>query len=981
MMTSDYDQRLRFQKEIDKNFFVIAPAGVGKTTAIVNRILGIASLPEQEAIEKLSKLVVVTYTNKAAQELKKRAFQVIVEKNFSQRILTALQQGFFGTIHSFCLKLIQEFGRIEGISSNLELITNEDATWGSYWEQVAWDKFCGLEKILRYLSLNKIADFIQRASLDFNPSEQLPQFPELDFSTILNCPPNPRSKGSVEKGQKILRMWLEREKQADLFNSIPKFEKGGKDFQKLWLNSFKPLQDWLGEELIYLTDQIQKDFKLYCKQNNLMTYQHQIDFVCDIMVNPSICKSIRKRDYHVILDEAQDTDFKQFQILVEITRALDAKGNFLKNEEDPIDGPRSGRFCAVGDPQQLIYHDRSNLKKYEWIQNRFFKSGGEKLVFSTTHRCAKKIVHAVNNIGRDLLDGRDHQAAFVQMKTSREETGDVFKVSFQATSNDENAAYEKEAEQLAAFLCKITPSDVKAKSWSEIAVLCPRKEWLSLLSDVFQKVGLRVQNHSSPQMLKQTSDFAWLSGLCWIFAHPEDGFEIVGVLREIFGISDNSLARFCDYGRKLFRIDCFADGSGEVPDVLNLLHDLYKNLANKSLRDAVQYICNEIGLNERLNAIEGKPLNSSRPLLKNFLISVSDAERNGLTLSDWVDHFLKSRDDPLPGFSIEPDALQLLTCQKAKGLEWDAVILPFLYREILEKVVYPTLSRDGEARVMWDKFEKISLTKDVIQNNQRLLYVSLTRARNTLILCHDKLFFNEKPNCFGAWLESENFWNATEEFKLHLGERKQLARDSSTSSEKIFSPNWDIVLNQVDKFPKRFLPHELKNRGNEIHLEEDTYPSSDRAIAIDYGLWWHKLCENLPWNESHSVWDKDFEAILQQCSDISRAKREWELLKISPEIKELLGKVQMVKTEVPIFYHKQTNIIEGVIDFIAYDASAKTWHIWDWKTDRVDNPAELKSIYQLQIQAYADGLESLGYSVATAGVYSTFYGVFQNVLN
>ena len=65
------------------NFSVIAPAGVGKTTAIAQRILQIAK--EDSKISgtgrtpKLPKLVVVTYTRKAADEMRDRARSEIVK--------------------------------------------------------------------------------------------------------------------------------------------------------------------------------------------------------------------------------------------------------------------------------------------------------------------------------------------------------------------------------------------------------------------------------------------------------------------------------------------------------------------------------------------------------------------------------------------------------------------------------------------------------------------------------------------------------------------------------------------------------------------------------------------------------------------------------------------------------------------------------------------------------------------------------------
>ena len=59
---SDAAERQRFIEEHGRNISVIAPAGVGKTYSIVQRILHLAQRPEAEAVDRLSRLVVVTYS-------------------------------------------------------------------------------------------------------------------------------------------------------------------------------------------------------------------------------------------------------------------------------------------------------------------------------------------------------------------------------------------------------------------------------------------------------------------------------------------------------------------------------------------------------------------------------------------------------------------------------------------------------------------------------------------------------------------------------------------------------------------------------------------------------------------------------------------------------------------------------------------------------------------------------------------------------
>src|SRR5438094_5976470 len=104
----DESARSRFASELDRNFSVVASAGSGKTTAITQRVLSIAGSPN--AAEILPCLVVVTFTNRAADEMQQRTRQALLQENLRQEVQTAFNRAFFGTIHSFCIKLMHDFG-------------------------------------------------------------------------------------------------------------------------------------------------------------------------------------------------------------------------------------------------------------------------------------------------------------------------------------------------------------------------------------------------------------------------------------------------------------------------------------------------------------------------------------------------------------------------------------------------------------------------------------------------------------------------------------------------------------------------------------------------------------------------------------------------------------------------------------------------------------------------------------------------------
>lgn len=95
---------------------VLAGAGAGKTRVLTHRV---AHLLEQEHI-KASRILVVTFTNKAAREMKERLANLVGERQ--------TEQLWVGTFHSICARLLrQEISRI-GYTSRYAIYDTDDQT-------------------------------------------------------------------------------------------------------------------------------------------------------------------------------------------------------------------------------------------------------------------------------------------------------------------------------------------------------------------------------------------------------------------------------------------------------------------------------------------------------------------------------------------------------------------------------------------------------------------------------------------------------------------------------------------------------------------------------------------------------------------------------------------------------------------------------------------------------------------------------------
>ena len=117
------------QKVIDlreRNILVSAAAGSGKTAVLVERI--IQRLTDERDPVDVDKLLIVTFTEAAAAEMKER-IGAAIEKKLSERPgdthleqqATLIHSAAITTIHSFCLSVIREHFHVIGIDPGFRI--------------------------------------------------------------------------------------------------------------------------------------------------------------------------------------------------------------------------------------------------------------------------------------------------------------------------------------------------------------------------------------------------------------------------------------------------------------------------------------------------------------------------------------------------------------------------------------------------------------------------------------------------------------------------------------------------------------------------------------------------------------------------------------------------------------------------------------------------------------------------------------------
>lgn len=146
------------QRAIDSRgcgLILSAAAGSGKTAVLVERVIGLISDPAEGC--DIDKLVVVTFTNAAAAEMRAKISAALLKKISSQpgnirlrRQLSLLSGARIQTVHSFCLDLVREHFALCGVPADFGLA--DDAVAGDLRKQA-------MDEILEELYLEGNADF------------------------------------------------------------------------------------------------------------------------------------------------------------------------------------------------------------------------------------------------------------------------------------------------------------------------------------------------------------------------------------------------------------------------------------------------------------------------------------------------------------------------------------------------------------------------------------------------------------------------------------------------------------------------------------------------------------------------------------------------------------------------------------------------------------------------------------------------------
>ena len=438
--------------ELDKTLFVEAGAGSGKTTSLVERIL--ALLDDGVAMENIA---AITFTEKAAAELRNRVHQMVqerlseserIEQPFeAERYRTALDQldgAAITTLHGFALRILSQHAIEAELPPRFEVSPLE--AFEDRWEEIRDNLLDSPEHrqtvlLARVLAID-ISKLRQLAGL-FDDNWDLVENRIVDDTPLMlpklsHLPDRYREVAELSRHcqdsqdrmmarlHQIGEMGERLRQVADnsyetirlLFGSQPSFKSGTTGRKVNWLDSF-PLADVrdkvsaLGDVVqvtrAQVTDAVIEDLARVLGEFIVSTAGERrgrgvLEFhdllvlarrvLCHPEHGPRVRAALADRYRRLLLDEVQDTDPIQLDIAGLIGAAGSDDGRcWAELTTEP------GRLFFVGDPKQSIYRfRRADIALFMQVQQT---AAFEQVSLTRNFRSVEPVLTWVN----DLFDG------------------------------------------------------------------------------------------------------------------------------------------------------------------------------------------------------------------------------------------------------------------------------------------------------------------------------------------------------------------------------------------------------------------------------------------------------------------------------------------------------------------------------------------------------------------------------------------------
>ena len=434
-------------------------------------------------------------------------------------------------------------------------------------------------------------------------------------------------------------------------------------------------------------DMIAKD--IYYEYDRKMVLNNSIDFD-DLLSKPvklfkeheEILEHYQDKYKYILIDEYQDTNPVQYKLSAMLAR-------------------KYRNIFVVGDMNQSIYAFRQ--ADYRNILN-FERDYKDALIIKLeeNYRSTNNILNAANSVIKNNKERKDLNLW--------SEKGDGLKVKYMR-------AYD-EKHEITLVIEEINKLLNEGYKKSEIGVLYRTNAQARVVEEGFLKKNIPYKVVGSYYFYNRKEIKDLISYLRLIYNnHDEVSLRrIINVPKR--GIGESAIKNLENISN-LEGISMFdALSSKKELEFKNMILDLVKESENMSLTDLIDLVLERTGMKSELED-NNKLENEVR--LENLMefksITASFEERTGLiNLGDFLEEISLISD--MSNHKEDGDEVTLMTIHSAKGLEFDVVFLIGM-----EEGIFP---------------HNMSLMEDGLEEERRLCYVGITRARDILYLTNAK---------------------------------------------------------------------------------------------------------------------------------------------------------------------------------------------------------------------------------------------------
>jgi len=731
-MIADQAERDR-ALEPSRSFIVQAPAGSGKTTLLVGRYLKLLSLAKNP-----EEVLAITFTRKAAAEMRKRVIEKLDNPGEIAHRLRIM------TIDAFCASLTRQVPVLARFGAQPEIV--EDAH--AFYKDAAFASLADLENpsVVRLLShfdnnvevaAGLLAAMLAKRDQWLRNAGNPPTRRELEAALLfernrfLEKAKKLQPGASEEFARDVLTQkhtWKVRSKTAQVLAGRRDAEAVRAALIPL-LTLPPPAYDdaqWEALEgiLALLLPAVKQLFLEFSGQNSVDFAQiaqaavHALGAADD---PTELLLSLDAKISHILVDEFQDTSQSQWELL-----------NLLMSGWQAGDGRTA---FLVGDPMQSIYRFRE-AEVGLFLRARREGIGGavggvalEPLTLTTNFRSQEKIIAWVNEVfSRVLPAAEDEASGAVPYSPS---TPHHPALAGEAVTWHGSFDRELETQKILSLV-----KDAKGK----VAILVRNRTHLDGIVPALRKAGIRyraveIETLGEKQIVQD------LYALTRALLHPADRVAWLAILRVPWiGFSLEEFTRHFE-GKSSQTIWELVQNVPRLERFRSVIGPSLENRLRGTLRDRVEGAWLALG---------GPACVEDATDLEDAGIYLDELEKleqaGGLPELALLEDKLEKL-WALPDVDAGPDAVEIMTIHKAKGLEFDTVIVPGLDRAPRTGDRQLLLWKQAGARLLLAPINQTGSGKDPIYEfvrdldkeaedieAGRLFYVAATRAISRLHL-------------------------------------------------------------------------------------------------------------------------------------------------------------------------------------------------------------------------------------------------------